>query len=394
MPPPPSFTPPPPPPSFTPPTLPPNLPGVPTNPAAPTGDDSVRLTFSNSPIGDVLNYYGVLTGKRVLTDNTVNATSTLNFDIAKSVPRAEAVRIIETVLTLNGYTVAPGEANIVKVLGPGKNARSVGIPIYSDPGELPRNDQVVSYLLRLRYLDPLETAGVLQQYIPPGNSVNFVALEKAGAVIVTDDATTVRRLVDLVASLDQPFAPVTEKWIRLERADATKAIEFLNSVFDSKNGSSSGSTPGQPGGAATSQPNTRRPIRRGDEAIREIEFFVQTQQLIFGGKRLGLRGSRTLPMLRALRRDGWIGAHAAANLTRAYDFLRRVEHRLQMMADQQTHLLPREPDALERFARFLRLCLGGAFCLGPHAASSRCRASLRAPLRKRAERASPCTPTP
>ena len=93
---------------------------------------------------------------------------------------------------------------------------------------------------------------------PAGQHVpNFTALEKAGALIITDDATTVRRLVDLVASLDQPFAPVTEKWIRLERADATKAIEFLNSVFDSKS-ASSGSSGARPArrAATTSQPNT------------------------------------------------------------------------------------------------------------------------------------------
>ncbi len=265
LPPSPSFTPPPPPPG-TPPTLPLNLPGVPSNPMNATGDDLVKVQFSNSPIGDVLYDYGLLTGKRVLTDNTVNTTSTINFDIAKSVPRSEAIAIIETVLNLNGYSIAPGEANVIKVLGPGKNPRAVGIPIFSDPNDLPRGEKIVSFLLRLRYLDPIETAGVLQQYIPPGNTVNFTALEKAGAIIVTDNATSVRRLVDLVASLDQPFAPVIEKWIRLERADASKAIEFLNSVLDSKGSASSGSSApgGNPGSATTNLPNGRRPIRRTD----------------------------------------------------------------------------------------------------------------------------------
>ena len=272
VPPPPSFSPPPLPPG-TPPSLPsnlsfpPNFPGAPTNPAANlSGEDTVKLMFSNSPMSDVLDFYGRLTGKRVLTDNTVNATSTLNFDISKNVPRGEAVRIIETVLSLNGYAITPGEANIVKVLGPGKNPRSVSIPIFSDPNDLPVNDQIVSFLMRLSYLDPIETAGVLQQYIPPNNTVNFTALEKAGAVIITDDATTVRRLVDLVRSLDQPLAPVTEKWIRLERADAAKAVEFLNSVFDSKSTSTGTSTPGAPGATAgTTIQGGRRPIRRGGE---------------------------------------------------------------------------------------------------------------------------------
>ena len=257
----PSFTPPPPPPGAPP----VSVPGLPSNPAALTpGEENVRLLFSNSPIGDVLNFYGELTGKRVLTDNTVSATNPITFDISRSVPRSEAVRIIETVLNLNGYSVTPGEGNVVKVLGPGKNPRQVGIPIFSDLGDVPRGEQVVSYLMRLRYLDPIETAGVLQQYIPQGNQVNFTALEKAGALIATADATTVRRLVELVGSLDQPLAPVTEKWIRLERATADKAIEFLNSVFDSKSGSAGGSTGGgQPGaGTTVNVSNPRRPIRR------------------------------------------------------------------------------------------------------------------------------------
>ena len=265
---PPPFTPPPAPPGafMAPASLPINLPGLPNNPGAP-GEENVRILFANSPIGDVLNFYSELTGKRILTDATVTATAPVNFEISRSVPRSEAVRIIETVLSLNGYSMTAGEGTIVKVLGPGKNPRSVSIPIFSDVADLPRGEQIVSYLMRLRYLDPIETAGVLQQYIPPGNSVNFTALEKAGALIVTDDANTVRKLADLVNSLDQPLAPVTEKWIRLERADAAKAIEFLNSVFDSKSSSTGGTPPGQPGASTTvNTSGGRRPIRRLDDS--------------------------------------------------------------------------------------------------------------------------------
>ncbi|WP_246725029.1 bifunctional [glutamine synthetase] adenylyltransferase/[glutamine synthetase]-adenylyl-L-tyrosine phosphorylase [Beijerinckia sp. L45] len=93
-------------------------------------------------------------------------------------------------------------------------------------------------------------------------------------------------------------------------------------------------------------------VKLGRGGIREIEFFVQTQQLIFGGKRPDLRGSRTLPMLRRLQRDGWVTRKAVGDLTRAYKFLRDIEHRLQMIADEQTHKLPSDPDTLDRFARF------------------------------------------
>jgi glutamate-ammonia-ligase adenylyltransferase len=94
-------------------------------------------------------------------------------------------------------------------------------------------------------------------------------------------------------------------------------------------------------------------IKLGRGGIREIEFFAQTQQLIAGGRHAELRGRGTLATLAVLAADGWIDGAARDELTAAYDFLRRVEHRLQMVADEQTHTLPTDAAALEVFAHFL-----------------------------------------
>ena len=94
-------------------------------------------------------------------------------------------------------------------------------------------------------------------------------------------------------------------------------------------------------------------IKLGRGGIREIEFFVQTQQLIFGGRRRDLRGSRTLDMLIELERDAWITGETVKELSAAYRYLRTVEHRLQMIADEQTQRIPDDPVALARFARFM-----------------------------------------
>ncbi|HUO55348.1 MAG TPA: bifunctional [glutamine synthetase] adenylyltransferase/[glutamine synthetase]-adenylyl-L-tyrosine phosphorylase [Rhodoblastus sp.] len=93
-------------------------------------------------------------------------------------------------------------------------------------------------------------------------------------------------------------------------------------------------------------------VKLGRGGIREIEFFVQTQQLIFGGRRKSLRGARTLDMLQQLSADHWITPEAADDLAAAYCYLRAVEHRLQMLNDQQTQRLPEDPEALKHFARF------------------------------------------
>src|SRR5271165_458347 len=93
-------------------------------------------------------------------------------------------------------------------------------------------------------------------------------------------------------------------------------------------------------------------VKLGRGGIREIEFFVQTQQLIFGGRRPQMRGARTLDMLERLHADKWVSAEAVDDLSRSYVFLRRLEHRLQMVGDEQTQRLPFDRPALARFAKF------------------------------------------
>jgi len=102
-------------------------------------------------------------------------------------------------------------------------------------------------------------------------------------------------------------------------------------------------------------------IKLGRGGIREIEFFVQTQQLIAGGRHPALRGRETLGTLEQLAQGGWIAREAASDLSEAYCFLRATEHRLQMIADEQTHTLPAEREGVERFARFLGFANRDAF---------------------------------
>jgi glutamate-ammonia-ligase adenylyltransferase len=93
-------------------------------------------------------------------------------------------------------------------------------------------------------------------------------------------------------------------------------------------------------------------IKVGRGGIREIEFFAQTQQLIAGGRQPDLRVPQTLEALSELARRGWIKPHVERELAEAYTFLRGIEHRLQMIADEQTQALPEAADDLERVARF------------------------------------------
>ncbi len=94
-------------------------------------------------------------------------------------------------------------------------------------------------------------------------------------------------------------------------------------------------------------------VKLGRGGIREIEFFAQTQQLIWGGREPRLRTQATCDTLDALVAAGRVKPEAAGELKEAYAFLRRVEHRLQMIEDRQTHTLPSDPESLRQVAVFL-----------------------------------------
>src|SRR5216684_5577505 len=92
-------------------------------------------------------------------------------------------------------------------------------------------------------------------------------------------------------------------------------------------------------------------LKLGPGGIREVEFFVQALQLLHGGKDASLRVSGTLPALERLLFAGLISSRDRDELAEAYVFLRRLEHRVQMVAERQTHALPDDPAERARLAR-------------------------------------------
>lgn len=111
-------------------------------------------------------------------------------------------------------------------------------------------------------------------------------------------------------------------------------------------------------------------LKRGRGGIREVEFFAQVHQLVHGGRDAALRAPATLDALARLAGAGWIAEDDAAALSAAYVALRTAEHRVQMIDDRQTHMLPQNPEALDHVARLGGHADGGAMMasLAPHVA--------------------------
>ena len=109
-----------------------------------------------------------------------------------------------------------------------------------------------------------------------------------------------------------------------------------------------------------------RDVKLGRGGIRDIEFIVQTLQLIHGARNPFLQEPSMLKALRALRELDLLPREDVLALDDAYRFLRRVEHRLQIEAEQQTHTVPDEPDPLSRLAHSLRFASASDFTEALH----------------------------
>src|SRR6266571_5404380 len=104
-----------------------------------------------------------------------------------------------------------------------------------------------------------------------------------------------------------------------------------------------------------------RNVKLGRGGIREIEFVVQALQLIHGAHNAFLQEASMLKALRALRQLDLLPRDEVLTLDKSYRFLRRIEHRLQIEAEQQTHTVPQEPETLRRLALSLRFSSGQRF---------------------------------
>ncbi len=107
------------------------------------------------------------------------------------------------------------------------------------------------------------------------------------------------------------------------------------------------------------RPRDRIDVKLGVGGIREIEFFVQALQLIYGGKDISVREENTLSALERLMDRGYISRGDSDSLRESYVFLRDLEHRIQMIEGRQAHVIPPDKTDQRRIARAMNLVEGG-----------------------------------
>jgi len=125
--------------------------------------------------------------------------------VAGAVTPDKAIEIIERTLFANGYQLTQIDPDTVEVTGTGKTARSIGIPVISDPKDLPTGERVVSFVFGFRHRDAQEMRQFFGQYLsPPQPWTSFYAEPKSNTLLVTERTSVIRTLIDIAAKMDVP----------------------------------------------------------------------------------------------------------------------------------------------------------------------------------------------
>lgn len=201
------------------------------SPAPPPGT-RLSLQKPGAPIGEILEIYQELTGKKIIRDPKLEGVI-LSMDTGGEMPKAQVIEFIEKSLLISGYAIVPSGEQMVKVLAfeAGRLPSTEGVDMILDASRLPQGDQVVSYLLPLQHLDADEAGQALSQVITLHPYGKILAVPKASALVITENSTTIRAIIDLVRQVDTPSSETTTKKYFLERADAEEVARTIGTLL-------------------------------------------------------------------------------------------------------------------------------------------------------------------
>jgi type II secretion system protein D len=225
-----------------------------TTEEAPSNEKMDTLQFPHASVADVLMYYEQLTGKKIIRDSNLSGPE-LSIMVSKEIPQHEAVAMIESSLLLNGYTLLPVDEKTIKILGPNHPARTEALPLYLEESQLPQDgDKLVSFYKKLHFLNPDEASTILQGIIQVSPYTSLISIPNTSALVITEKTSVIRKAIALLDIIDREPSQIITEFIPLERANAEKVVETLNTMFGISGGGSHPSAPpqGNQGAAVTS----------------------------------------------------------------------------------------------------------------------------------------------
>lgn len=218
------------------------------------------IQFPNNPVSDFLVVYEKLKGVTLIKDaSLLGGGANLSLTLNQPVTKAEAIRLIESTLLLNGYAFIAMDKNSVKVINTagGKNPRSEGVFLFTNESELPEGEVVASYVMPLTHLAAADAVPIFEQFITLHPYGSLVPVPVANQVLITENSTLIRRLIQVRDLIDTPAPERKTDFIQLVQANADRVVELITQILEKREEKSGGTAakaatgqsaqPGMPG---------------------------------------------------------------------------------------------------------------------------------------------------
>jgi general secretion pathway protein D len=204
--------------------------------------DNVMMQFANNPVADLLAIYEKLTGYTLIKDSNIFEGATISLVTPKQVPKTEAIKLIEASLLANGYAIVtePGgtSAKILPARNQSANAVqfSHGVQFYTSAKDLPANESIVSYFMKLDYLDPEDAATMLSGHVGLGAYGRITPVTAPPGLLITESATVVKQLIGIREAIDlgDTGSSLVTKFIPIKFADAAVIAQIIQATLNAQ----------------------------------------------------------------------------------------------------------------------------------------------------------------
>ena len=208
--------------------------------SVPLGDTKI-ITDINEPklTGNALSgLYRTYTGRRVIV-SAAAAVAEFSF-VQEATPQdpltfAEAAELLKKAATIEGFVFVPdAESPNLDILthtsGIRPTARSISV--YNENDTLPNGDAVISYVMTLSYIKPAEAVNTFIQIIGQPNAYGSIAaVANASAIVITENTSLIRKLIDLKKEIDKPGSVQGTRFIKVQFADVTEIAATLTTLL-------------------------------------------------------------------------------------------------------------------------------------------------------------------
>ena len=203
-------------------------------PASNGGSTGIQMNFRNAPLEQVLEYLSEAAGFIIVLDAPVKGT--VNVISAKPMSQDEAVDFLSSVLNKNGLAAIRDGRTLTIVDRTAAKTRDIPVKVNNDPRMIPKNDEIVTQIIPIRYVEADQLAKDLASFISP--QATFVANAAGNSIVMTDTQANIRHMVEIIRAIDSSAEAETEiRVFHLTHASPSDVATALSGVFPSSSGS-------------------------------------------------------------------------------------------------------------------------------------------------------------